>query len=210
MSDGVGEARPEAEGELALARLALDAGELAHAAAHAGNGIAIDPSLRAGYEVVDELAAAAADVRTLFPVEGTPYLGTVVARSYVEARDGKLDDAFSLLCRAAEAAPDKPWVAGWLAALGVSSRDVGSRMDPGCAVRSIARLAPSLPDPVDEEVAAALGPLLDVARVVAGRHPKSADVLPGLSGLARRMGQTGEAIAWCEPECQTPAIELTP
>jgi hypothetical protein len=42
--------------------LALDAGELAHAAAHAGNAIAADPSLRAAYEMLDELSAAAADV----------------------------------------------------------------------------------------------------------------------------------------------------
>jgi hypothetical protein len=33
MSEGVGEARPEAEGELALARIALDDGDLRHAAA---------------------------------------------------------------------------------------------------------------------------------------------------------------------------------
>src|SRR5207253_6220958 len=51
VSEGIGEARPEAEGELALARLALDVGELAHAAAHAGNAIAADPSLRAVYEM---------------------------------------------------------------------------------------------------------------------------------------------------------------
>ena len=45
MSEGVGEARPEAEGELALARIALDDGDLRHAAAHASNAIASDPTL---------------------------------------------------------------------------------------------------------------------------------------------------------------------
>ena len=42
---GVGEARAEAEGEVALARLALDDGELEHAAAHRRNAVASDPSL---------------------------------------------------------------------------------------------------------------------------------------------------------------------
>ena len=41
MSEGIGEARPEAEGELALARLALDDGELPHAAAHVASESAL-------------------------------------------------------------------------------------------------------------------------------------------------------------------------
>ena len=174
------------------------AGELAHAAAHAGNAIAADPSLRAAYEILDELSAAAADVHVLFPVEGMPHVGTVAARSYLVAREGKLDDAFSLLCRAAEAVPGKPWAAGWLAAPGVSVPDLAGRMDPDIAVRFMSRLALSLPDPVDAEIAVALSPFLDVARVVASRHPEPATVLPRLSGLARRMGESGKAVAWCE------------
>jgi hypothetical protein len=53
LPDGVGEARPEAEGELTLARIALDSGETAHAAAHAGNAIASDPTLRDAYDLLD-------------------------------------------------------------------------------------------------------------------------------------------------------------
>jgi hypothetical protein len=37
VSEGIGEDRPEAEGELALARLALDDGELVHAAKQVTN-----------------------------------------------------------------------------------------------------------------------------------------------------------------------------
>lgn len=198
MSEGVGEARPEAEGELALARLALDDGELTHAAAHAGNAIAADPTLRAAYEVLDELCAAAADVHVLFPLEGTPYVGAVAARSYLAAREGMLDDAFSLLCRAAEAVPGKPWAAGWLAALGASAQDLAGRMNPDSAARFLTRLALSLRDPADAEAVATLGPFLDVARVVVARHQEPAGILPPLSGLARRMGKVDEAIAWCE------------
>lgn len=198
MSEGVGEARAEAEGELALARLALDAGELAHAAAHAGNAVAADPALRAAYQTLDELSAAAVDVQVLFPVEGTPYPGAVAARSYLMAREGKLDDAFGLLCAAAGTAPDKPWAAGWLAAPGASVPDLAGRMNPDIAARFMSRLALSLPNPVDADTAAVLRPFLDVARVVAARHPEPATVLPRLSSLARRMGMSGEAVAWCE------------
>ena len=70
MSKGVGEARPEAEGELALARIALDEGDLRHAAAHASNAIASDPTLRKAYETLDELTARADDASSLFPMTG--------------------------------------------------------------------------------------------------------------------------------------------
>jgi hypothetical protein len=67
VSEGAGEARPEAEGELALARIALGDGDLRHAAAHAGNAIASDPALREAYETLDELTARADDASSLFP-----------------------------------------------------------------------------------------------------------------------------------------------
>ena len=79
MSEGIGEARPEAEGELALARLAFADGELPHAAGHVANAIGRDPTLRASYATLDELAAAAADVLRLVPVDGTPHAGMVAA-----------------------------------------------------------------------------------------------------------------------------------
>ena len=90
MSEGIGEARPEAEGELALARLALEDGELPHAAKHVASAIGRDPTLRAAYAALDELAAAAADAMALVPVDGTPHAGAVAARSYLMARGGHL------------------------------------------------------------------------------------------------------------------------
>jgi tetratricopeptide (TPR) repeat protein len=197
VTEGVGEARPEAEGELALARLALDSGEVAHAAAHAGNAIAADPALRAAYELLDELAAIAPDAAALFPLEERTHIGAGAARSYLAARAGELDEAFGLLCSIAQAAPDKPWAAGWLAAPGTTVRDLAGRMNPTTAVPSLSRLALSLPSPVDAEAAAALRPFLEVARVLVTAHPEPAKALPRLSGLARRLGEHKEAIAWC-------------
>jgi tetratricopeptide (TPR) repeat protein len=198
VSEGIGEARPEAEGELALARLALDDGELPHAAEHVANAIGRDPTLRAAYATLDELADIAQDALALVPVDGTPHAGAVAARSYLMARAGQLDAAFQLLCRAAEVQPDTPWAAGWLAAPGADSRDLGRQLNPGHAGTSVMRLALGLPNPVPGDTVQALTPFLEAARGVADRGPASVTALPSLSGLARRMGALDEAIGWCE------------
>jgi tetratricopeptide (TPR) repeat protein len=198
VSEGIGEARPEAEGELALARLALDDGELPHAAEHVANAIGRDPTLRAAYATLDELADAVADALALVPVDGTPHAGTVAARSYLMARAGQLDGAFHLLCRVAEAQPDQPWSAGWLAAPGADSRDLGRRLNPGHAGTSVMRLALGLPTPVPGDTVQVLTPFLEAARGVADRGADAVTALPSLSGLARRMGALDEAIEWCE------------
>ena len=153
MSEGVGEARPEAEGELALARIALDDGDLRHAAAHAGNAIASDPTLRKAYETLDELAARAGDAAILFPMTGKPYIGAVAAWSYVLARSGAADEAFGLLCQVAATEPGKPWAAGWLAMPDASAAAIGDDLDPDKAATSLMRLAGSLPDPTDPGLA---------------------------------------------------------
>lgn len=199
MSEGVGEARPEAEGELALARIALDDGDLRHAATHAGNAIASDPTLREAYETLDELAARADDALGLFPVAGTPYIGAVAARSYVLACfPGAINEAFALLCEVAKTEPGKPWAAGWLAASEASATAFADDMDPDEAANALLRLAGSLPDPTDPDLVAVLSPFLEVARHVAARNPDHADILPLLSALARRFGAHDEAIAWCQ------------
>jgi tetratricopeptide (TPR) repeat protein len=198
MSEGVGEARPEAEGELALARIALDDGDLRHAATHASNAIACDPALRKAYETLDELAARADDASSLFPMTGRLYIGTVAARSYVLARSGAADEAFGLLCQVAATEPGKPWAAGWLAMPEASAAAFADGMDPDQAATSLMRLAGSLPDPAGPGLVAPLTPFLQVARRVAACNPEHAGVLPLLSALARRLGAHDEAIAWCQ------------
>jgi tetratricopeptide (TPR) repeat protein len=197
VSDGVGEARPEAEGELALARIALDSGEAGHAARHAGNAIASDPTLRDAYELLDQLAAAG-DALSCFPVGGRVYIGAAAARSYLLARQGALDEAFGLLCQAAAMMPGTPWAAGWLAAPGASVTSLASRMDPGRASAALHRLAMSLPDPAGDAAIAALRPFLGVARHVVTACPGRADFLSLLSALARRLGAHEEAITWTQ------------
>jgi len=198
VSEGVGEARPEAEGELALARLALDDGELSHAARHVANAVGRDPTLRAAYAALDELACAVADALDLVPVDGTPNAGMVAARSYLMARAGQIDAAFYLLCRVTEADPAKPWAAGWLASPGADSRELGRQLNPRHAGSSVMRLALGLPAEVPAGLAQTLTPFLEAARGVADRGEESVQALPSLSALARRMGALDEAIGWCE------------
>jgi tetratricopeptide (TPR) repeat protein len=198
VSEGVGEARPEAEGELALGRIALDDGDLRHAAAHVGNAIASDPTLREAYETLDELAARADDALDLFRVAGTPYIGTVAARSYMLARSSAVNEAFALLCEVAKTEPGKPWAAGWLATSEASATAFADGMGPDQAANALMRLASSLPDPTDPDLVAVLSPFLEVARRVAARNPDRVDILPPLSALARRFGAHDEAIAWCQ------------
>ena len=207
MSEGIGEARTEAEGELALARIAIDCGECVHAAAHAGNAIANDPTLRDAYVVLDQLASGSDDIPALFPATARVYIGTAAARSYLLARHGEVDEAFALLCQVASIEPGRPWAAGWLAAPDASTAELASRMSPERAAGLLQRLAMSLPDPGDAALATALGPFLDVARRIASLYPERADVLPLLSGIARRLGAQDEAISWCQrAECVAPSF----
>jgi tetratricopeptide (TPR) repeat protein len=196
MPDGVGDTRAEAEGEVALARLALDDGELKHAAAHLANAVASDPSLADVYTDLAGLADRAGDVEALFPLTGRLYAGTVAARSYLMYRAGQVDEAFALLCRVAAVEPGRPWAAGWLAGPG-SPPAVASRLEPGRAARSLTQLALALPSRVPPELAVPLDPFLAVARNVAARQPDDASLLAPLSGLARRLGAYDEAIDWC-------------
>jgi tetratricopeptide (TPR) repeat protein len=193
MSEGVGEARLEAEGELALARLALDDGDASHAARHLGNAIADDPSLPAVYEALRELDAASGGALALFPVAEGSYIGVIAARSYLLACTGVLDDALAFLCAVAAEQPGKPWAAaGWLQAPGLADR-----LDPRRAASVLTRLAMRVPDPADADVATQLMPFLEVARGIAARL-RHAELLAPLSALPRRLGATDEAVSWCQ------------
>lgn len=198
MSEGIGEARPEAEGELALARLALDDREVPHAAGHVANAIGRDPALRAAYATLDELAATTADPLSLVPEAGTLYAGTAAARSYLLARAGMVDEAFQLLCLLAKTEPGKPWAYGWLAAPGANSRGLGRQLRPAPAGAAILQMALGLPPDVPADMAQALTPFLEAARGVADRGAEAVAILPALSALARRLGAVDEAIDWCE------------
>jgi tetratricopeptide (TPR) repeat protein len=193
VSDGVGEPRTEAEGELALARIAMSDGEPGHAATHLGNALATDPSLPSVYQALRELDAGG-NALALFPMaEEGAYIGVAAARSYLLARSGAADEALLLLCHVTRAEPTRPWgAADWLNAPGLASV-----LDPDKAAHALIGLTQILPDPVGPDLAMPLRPFLDVARGVAARLQDPL-LLAALSGLARRLGAVDEAIAWCQ------------
>ncbi len=192
--DGVGVARLEAEGEIALARLALDAADPACAAAHVAAALGEDPTLPDVYEMLRILDAEPPRARDYFPLYDGVAPGAVAARSYLAARAGHFNEALDLLAIVAAAAPTKTWTAaGWLDLPGIAEQ-----VEPAAAAESLLSLALYLDEPVDPALLPVLAPYLEFGRRLIEAHDHRLDVLPPLSGLARRLGATGEATQWCE------------
>lgn len=201
MPEDPGERRAEAESELARARAvlgkeSLSEGDLRHAAEHVARAIAGDPSFRDAYTVLDELTSRSGDAPDLFRgAGGTVYIGAAAARSYLLARSGDPDGAFTALCAVAREEPGKPWADGWLS--GPDGPSLAAKSDPHHAATALSRLAWSLPDPVGVILTETLAPFLEAARRIADGSTDP-EVLPALSALARRLGAGPEAISWCE------------
>ncbi|HZM84665.1 MAG TPA: tetratricopeptide repeat protein [Candidatus Limnocylindrales bacterium] len=192
----------EAEGELALARLALDGGDLRHAASHLAGAVALAPTHP---EVLETFAQLTADhgaaTLDLFPVTGNVYLGIVVAKGYVLALLGRTGEALETLCRASEydttgGWPHAPWLAHPAAATAV---------EPDHLLRSLSHLIRALPGPADEPVRAALRPYLTLTGRVLALHPDDGRLYGFASGLARRIGGDDLATSWARR-----AVEIEP
>ncbi|WP_051830361.1 MULTISPECIES: hypothetical protein [Streptomyces] len=189
--------RLAAEGEVAVARLAIDSGDLAHAADHLADAILNDPQLPELHEALAELSAAAggpAAARELFPLDGEVYLGTVACRAHVEAAAGDWDTAVGLLASAIQYEPARPWAhAAWLA-----REDLPGLVDPDAVAQAVARAAGALPDPLPAELAEAVRPFDAFVQAVLDRHGDHA-LLPAMaSGLTRRLGATARAVELAE------------
>ncbi|WP_153462072.1 tetratricopeptide repeat protein [Streptomyces kaniharaensis] len=192
-----GDERLAAEGEVAVARLAIDSGELPHAADHLADAIVGDPQLPELHEALAELCAAVggpAAARELFPLDGEVYLGTVVCRAHVEAAAGDWDTAIGLLASAIQYEPVRPWAhAAWLA-----REDLPGLVDPDAVAQAVARAAGVLPDPLPAELASAVQPFEDFVQAVVARHPDHPLLLVMASGLTRRLGATARAVELAE------------
>ncbi|SEL66280.1 hypothetical protein [Streptacidiphilus jiangxiensis] len=187
--------RLDAEGEIAVARLAMDSGELAHAAAHLANAIATLPTLPEAHEALGELAARAGgadEALALFPME-RPYIGAVAARANLLAACGRWDQAVRLLAEVVATEPGRPWSeVAWL-----SRADLAELVDPKVLAQAVGRIVGSgLPDPFPEVLCTSLRPFYAAVRSVTAAHPRQAMLLSMASGLARRYGDHEESIAW--------------
>ncbi|MFF2141761.1 tetratricopeptide repeat protein [Kitasatospora sp. NPDC058190] len=196
-TDDEGDERLAAEGEVAVARLAIDSGDLTHAADHLADAILSDPQLPELHEALAELCAAAggpAAARELFPLDGEVYLGTVACRAHVEAAAGDWDTAVGLLASAIQYEPARPWAhAAWLA-----REDLPALVDPDAVAQAVARAAGALPDPLPAELADAVRPFEEFVRAVLVRNGEHALLLAMASGLTRRLGATARAVELAE------------
>ncbi|GAA2833672.1 hypothetical protein GCM10010441_67840 [Kitasatospora paracochleata] len=192
-----GDERLEAQGEVAVARLAIDSGNLAHAAEHLADAMVADPQLPELHEALAEFCARAggpAAALEHFPLDGQVYLGTVVCRAHVQAAAGDWDSAVSLLASAIRHAPDRPWAdTTWLA-----RADLPALLAPDGVAQSAARIAGVLPDPAPEELRPALRPFEDLVRRVVVHHRDHPVLLAFASGLIRRLGDTPYAVDLAE------------
>jgi tetratricopeptide (TPR) repeat protein len=188
----------DAEGEVAVARLVMAGGDLAHALRHVADALALDPRLPDAHEALAELVALAgggAAALGLFDQTDEPeFIGTVAARAQVCASAGRWDEAVQLLLSVAAHQPDRPWLdVAWL-----RRADLPDLVDPGVIISGTAGMVQRLDDPVDEDRRAPLLPALTLLRACVSRHPEHAMLLWCGSMLARRLGAFDEAIAWAE------------
>lgn len=82
-----------AEGEVAVARLILNGGELLHGFRHLADALALDPQLPDAYETLVEFVAHVGGTEhalsELDQVEGQGFIGTVAVRAHVHALAGQ-------------------------------------------------------------------------------------------------------------------------
>ncbi|HEX7745888.1 MAG TPA: tetratricopeptide repeat protein, partial [Micromonosporaceae bacterium] len=192
MSEGTGDSRLSAEGELALARLALEDGDLPHAAEHVAAAIAYAPTLPEVHELLGQVAARGGI--DLFPATGHVFVGTVVARAHLLAAAGQPAEGLHLLAAASAHLP----TADWAGVPWTQAADLPQRVDPGQLAQVFIRLCAALADPVAEAERRPLRPYLRLAGHAVQAHPDHGLLLGAASALARRLGEADLAVAWAE------------
>jgi tetratricopeptide (TPR) repeat protein len=186
--------RLSAEGELALARMALDEGDFRHAADHVAGAIAHAPTMPEVHEVLARLAARTGGGVELFALGDSVYVGTVVARAHLLAAAGRPAEGLDLLAAATGHAPATDWAGvPW-----VTEPDLARRLDPDHLARVLMQVCAAIPEPVPDTDQAALRPYLLLARHGTAAHPDHGLVLGAASALARRIGEVALAVEWAE------------
>lgn len=193
MPEGTDDPILSAEGELALARLALDEGDLMHAAGHLAGALAYAPTLPEVHELLARLAASTADGGlSLFPLDRHPFIGTVVARAHLLAATGRPADGLELLAAATAHAP----AADWAGVAWVSEPELPARLDPERLTRVLMQVCAAAPDPVPEPARPPFQSWLKLARHAVSAHPGHGLLLGAASALARRLGAAQTAVDW--------------
>jgi tetratricopeptide (TPR) repeat protein len=204
-SGGVDNPREEAEGELALARLALADGELDHCARHLATAVELIPDLPEVHELLAALAARTPDGGvSLFPLDGERRrLGDVVAHAYLIAQR---DPANALIMLAAATAfdPAKRWAdTAWLRTCGAAA------LGPDAIVQAFAKVMPALPTPTSKGLRQANSVYYDLAKQAVVAYPDHGLVHGTAAGIARRLGDIADAVRWGERAYQLDPGKLT-
>ncbi|MFG3001498.1 tetratricopeptide repeat protein [Streptomyces sp. NPDC048340] len=188
--------RLEAEGEVAVARLAIGSGDLGHAAKHLGNALTTDPRCPDAYEALSELAAAAgghAAALELFP-EDEPCIGSIACVAQLHAAAGQWEPALSALTSVIGADPERPWAeVAWLA-----DPALPGRLSPDAVTRAVAGLSRNLPDPLPPQLRDGVQPFYALVRACVAARPEHTLLHAMASALARRFGDTADAVTWAE------------
>ncbi|TDB69999.1 tetratricopeptide repeat protein, partial [Micromonospora sp. KC721] len=178
--------------ELALARLALDSGDLPHAAGHLAAALVQAPTLPEVHETLAHIAAASGGDLDLFPIGQRAFVGAVVARAHLLAAAGRPAEGLDLLVAATGHAPGVDWAGvPW-----VTAPELATRLDPERAARILMQVCTAVLDPVPRAGRPPLLPYLTLARHAVTAHPRHALLLGAASALARRLGEVTLAIDW--------------
>ncbi|GIH67292.1 tetratricopeptide repeat protein [Microbispora siamensis] len=190
IGEGMDDPRAQAEGEVSMARLALEDGETGHAAAHVAAALAHDPALPEAHEMLARLLAGPGGGPDLFPVDEPVFLGTALARAHALAARGEYVPALRLLISVQRHEPGGRWAhVPW-----VLDPELPGRIPPGELCSLVSLLASGLPGTVPEDGREALLPYVVLVRGALRAHPDDASLLWLASLLLRRVGEAEEAV----------------
>jgi tetratricopeptide (TPR) repeat protein len=183
-----------AEGELSLARLALDDGELAHAADHLANALGVAPTLPEAHALLAVLAGHPDGGSRLWSLDGEVYVGTAVARAHALGYERQYAEGLGVLLSAQGHAPASTWAdVAW-----VVDPELPARIEPDDLVQVFAQLIGIVPEPCPDELRPAFAPYLQLVRHTVAAHRASAAVLWISSIALRRFGLPDEAVELAE------------
>lgn len=184
--------RLSAEGELALARLALVEGDYRHAADHLASAIGYAPTMPEVHEVLARIAASTGGGLDLFGLDDHVFIGVVVARAHLLAAARRPGEGLELLAAATGHAPTIDWAGvPW-----VTAPDLPARLDPDQLARILMQVCAGVGDPVPKPDRPPLLPYLELARHAVQAHSHHGLLLGAASALARRMGEVALAVDW--------------
>jgi tetratricopeptide (TPR) repeat protein len=188
--EGMDDPKLVAEGELSLARLALDDDELPHAADHLANALAVAPTLPEAHALLALLAGHPDGGPELWSLDGEVYVGAAVARAHALAYERRYADGLGLLLSAQGHEPATAWAdVAW-----VVDPELPARIDPDDLVQALAQLIGIVPEPCPDDLRPAFAPYLRLVRHAVAAHAGSAAVLWIASIAVRRFGLHDEAI----------------